>query len=150
VDGENLLTDPSRGLYSRDYFGERRYENAFASSYGHSVPRIAGKLQAAGAEFRDELLDVETSGPVKSAQLELPHAHPVAGLERVRRELLLHAGGTVWLRGMFRFAGRVGADPRPAPQPAADDRAAGGRRLRGSCRRRGSTNLPGHHISFLK
>jgi hypothetical protein len=62
VDGENLLTDPGRGLYSRNYFGERRYESAFASSYGHSVPRIDGQLQAAGAEFRGELLGVATSG----------------------------------------------------------------------------------------
>jgi hypothetical protein len=43
--GENVLTDPGRGLYSRDYFRARHYENVFANSSGHSVPRIDGALQ---------------------------------------------------------------------------------------------------------
>src|SRR5215213_2697077 len=51
IDGENLLTDPGRGLYSRDYFSTRRYENIFANCYGHSVPRMGGTLQGTGPDF---------------------------------------------------------------------------------------------------
>ena len=45
VDGESLLCDPGRGLYSKDYFRQARYENIFCNSIGHSVPRIDGLLQ---------------------------------------------------------------------------------------------------------
>ncbi len=75
VGGENMLVDPGRGLYSRAYFGPQRYENIFANSYGHGVPRIDGQLQAQGAAFRGELLAVETEGPVKRAQVELARAY---------------------------------------------------------------------------
>ncbi len=51
VDGESLLCDPGRGLYSREYFRQPRYENIFCNSVGHSVPRIGGRLQAPGPEF---------------------------------------------------------------------------------------------------
>lgn len=49
------LTDPGAGLYNRDYFSAKRYENIFANSYGHSVPVIGGKLQSAGERFKGEL-----------------------------------------------------------------------------------------------
>ena len=62
VQGESLLTDPGRGLYNRFYFSEQRYENIFANSFGHSVPRIAGQLQAPGHEFHGELLEAGASG----------------------------------------------------------------------------------------
>ncbi len=49
VDGESLIPDPGRGLYSKEYFRAGRYQNIFNNSYSHSVPRIGGQLQAAGA-----------------------------------------------------------------------------------------------------
>jgi hypothetical protein len=107
VDGENLLTDPGRGLYSRAYFGPQRYENIFANSYGHSVPRIGGQLQAAGHEFGGELLGVETAGAHKSAVVEFARAYSIEGLASVKRQLLVAAegeqAGTIWLQYEFRF-----------------------------------------------
>ena len=109
VDGENLLTDPGRGLYNRAYFSAQRYENVFANSYGHSVPRIGGELQRAGRDHAGELLGVETSGPVKRAEVEFARAYPVAGLASIRRELRLAAegeqAGTVWLEDTFGLDG---------------------------------------------
>ncbi len=70
VEGENLLTDPGRGLYSRHYFGPNRYDNIFANSYGHSVPRIGGQLQAPGRQHRGELTAVTTEPGNKSAAVE--------------------------------------------------------------------------------
>jgi hypothetical protein len=52
VDGESLIPDPGRGLYSKDYFRAGRYKNVFNNSYSHSVPRIGGQLQAPGPELR--------------------------------------------------------------------------------------------------
>ena len=80
VEGENLLTDPGRGLYSRHYFGPNRYDNIFANSYGHSVPRIGGQLQAPGRQFCGELTAVTTEPGNKSAVVEFAKAYPVEGL----------------------------------------------------------------------
>jgi hypothetical protein len=105
IDGENLLTDPGRGLYSRDYFSARRYENIFANSYGHSVPRIGGRLQGTGPNFHGELLEVGVQGPLKHAEVELARAYPSAGLASARRQLTLAADGDAWLQDDFRFDG---------------------------------------------
>jgi len=110
VDGENLLTDPGPGLYSRFYFGPQRYENIFANSYGHSVPRIGGQLQGVGREFAGQLVGVETAGPHKRVQIEFARAYPAPNLTSLRRQATLAAAGeeagTVWLEDAFAFAGQ--------------------------------------------
>jgi len=89
VDGETFLTDPGRGLYTRQYFGPERYQNIFANSYGHSVPRIGGQLQHGGREFCGELLNIELGGPVKRAEVELARAYTVPELASLRRQVTL-------------------------------------------------------------
>jgi len=105
VDGENLITDPGRGLYSRDYFGERRYENIFANSYGHGVPRVGGHLQGVGRQFCGELTNVETEGQIKRAQVEFARAYPVEWLASAVRQVTLEADGIAWLQDDVHFAG---------------------------------------------
>ena len=105
VDGENLLTDPGRGLYSRHYFGPNRYDNIFANSYGHSVPRIGGKLQAPGQQYRGELAAVTTEPGDKSAVVEFAKAYPVEGLVGASRTLAIEDQGTVILTDAFEFDG---------------------------------------------
>ncbi len=109
VDGENLLTDPGRGLYSRDYFNEKRYENIFANSYGHSVPRIGGALQSYGAAFRGELVAVSAKGKRKFAVVEFSGTYAVPTLKGLRRQLSLAPGGVVELEDSFTFAGAPAA-----------------------------------------
>ena len=109
VEGENLLTDPGRGLYSRAYFGLHRYENIFTNSYGHSVPRIGGQLQRAGREFAGTLLEsTSTQDAYKQADVEFGRAYPCTDLVSARRRLLLATGdseaGTLWLHDHFTFA----------------------------------------------
>jgi hypothetical protein len=104
VEGENLLTDPGRGLYSRQYFGPQRYDNIFANSYGHSVPRIGGQLQAPGREHCGELTAVKTDPGDKAATVEFAQAYAVAELTGARRTLALGDGGTVILTDAFEFS----------------------------------------------
>lgn len=109
VGGENLLTDPGRGLYSRDYFGPRRYENIFANSYGHSVPRIDELLQGTGREFAGTLLEsVDNADSTKQIALDFTAAYPCPELSSARREFRLatqgSATGTVWLHDRFQFS----------------------------------------------
>jgi hypothetical protein len=110
VDGENLLTDPGRGLYSRQYFGPNRYDNIFANSYGHSVPRIGGQLQAPGRQHRGELAEVkvkvEAKDEAKAATVEFARAYPVEALVRATRTLSVGDKGVVILTDAFEFTGK--------------------------------------------
>jgi hypothetical protein len=108
IAGENLLTDPGRGLYSRDYFGPQRYENIFVNSYSHSVPRIDGMLQGTGRAFAGKLLERVEEDGYKQVALEFTSAYLCLALTSARRELRLATGGdseqTVWLHDSFVFA----------------------------------------------
>jgi hypothetical protein len=102
--GETLLTDPGRGLYTRQYFGPERYEIIFANSYGHSVPRLGGQLQGEGRAYYGEFVEVDVAGPTKNVELELARAYPVAQLTGARRHLMLNETGVVWLQDTFSFS----------------------------------------------
>ena len=104
VGDETLLTDPGRGLYTRQYFGPERYENIFANSYGHSVPRVGDQLQRAGREFYGRFLNIETNGPTKQAQLEFARAYPLPNLISARRQITITKLGMVWLEDAFSFS----------------------------------------------
>ncbi len=104
ADGETFLADPGRGLYTRQYFGPERYDNIFANSYGHSVPRIGGWLQKEGREFCGEIVSVETSGPVKRVEIEFARAYPVTNLVSARRQVRLDLNGVIDLCDTFRFS----------------------------------------------
>ena len=84
-----------------------------SNSYGHSVPRIDGRLQQQGRAFRGELLAVERDGPRKTTLLELAGAYDVPGLTSVRRSFSLAAagpqGGTLWLEDRIAFTNGLGA-----------------------------------------
>lgn len=55
VDGQ-ALCDLGAGVYSRDYFGDKRYDILCTSSLGHNVPIINGKPQAAGKDYSGEII----------------------------------------------------------------------------------------------
>ncbi len=106
-DGEDLLCDPGKGLYSRQYFSPLRYENIFASAYGHSVPVIGGRLQSAGIEFSGDL--VEVAPDEKRVVIAFGDAYPVESLDRATRILHLDPeaapGGSLWVEDAFHFSG---------------------------------------------
>lgn len=103
VGGENLLTDPGRPLYTRQFFGPERYDNIFANSYGHNVPRIGGVLQAAGRQYEGRFVDVALDGPSKRVEIEFARAYPLANLASARRTIMPDETG-VLLHGRYRFA----------------------------------------------
>ncbi len=95
------LCDPGGGLYNKDYFSSKRYENVFANSYGHSVPRIGGNLQPAGAEWRGAM-KVDEDGAMR---IELADAYDVPELAGFERVLRVQDDGTVRLEDRFGFDG---------------------------------------------
>jgi hypothetical protein len=112
VDGENLLCDPGRGLYSQAYFREGRFENIFANSFGHSVPRVGGHLQMPGPKFgqgsleHGQIISQSQVGTKKSVVMDI---HPVYGLPELtlaRRTLELdEKTGELRLEDKFEFTG---------------------------------------------
>jgi Heparinase II/III-like protein len=109
VAGENVLTDPGRGLYSRDYFSAKRYDNIFANSYAHSVPRIDGELQGTCRAFSGKLLEAPENGETdRQVVLDFAAAYACPDLSSALRELRLSTEadgtGTLWLRDTFVFA----------------------------------------------
>ena len=112
VDGESLLCDPGRGLYSREYFRETRYENFFNNSLSHSVPRIGGQLQMPGpefggkAQFHGKILEHGEKENSKYTLIDLQPAYDISELELAQRTLTFSpASGEVVLEDSFAFSG---------------------------------------------
>ncbi|TXK74565.1 heparinase II/III family protein [Paenibacillus sp. N3.4] len=86
VAGENLLADLGAGVYTREYFGEGRYQYLHNASEGHSVPLINGMQQSAGRSFTAEVLRYEHQDNKLMFSLDLAGAYPQeAGLRSLIR-----------------------------------------------------------------
>ncbi len=86
VNNTIFLTDPGAGLYSREYFSAKRYENIFANSYGHSLPVIAGKLQSAGDKFKGTL----AYDTPNKATITFHNAYDLPSLKKAQRTISLN------------------------------------------------------------
>jgi hypothetical protein len=114
VNGENLLCDPGRGLYTRAYFRDQRFQNIFCNSFGHSVPRIGGRQQRPGPKFgggplvEGRFVEHSLDGAEKFAVIDFAALYGLPELTLARRTLRLVAEtGVIWLEDVFEFA----ADP---------------------------------------
>lgn len=102
VDDTVYLCDPGPGLYNAAYFGPERYENIFANSYGHSVPRIGGTLQPLG---RDHYGMMEKTGD-ESIAIHFEKAYAVPSLKSAVRTFQVR-NGEVSLQDSFTFEGEA-------------------------------------------
>jgi hypothetical protein len=89
IGGENFITDPGLGLYNKDYFSEKRYNNIFANSYGHSVPQINNNLQSTGESFFGKLVVVNSDDETKKVTVEFGKAYNITDLNIAKRSLVL-------------------------------------------------------------
>jgi hypothetical protein len=110
IAGETLICDPGRGLYSREYFREQRYQNIFCNSFSHSVPRIGGQLQHPGPEFggskqyRGTIVEHSARDGAKFVVIDMQGAYAIAGLKLARRTLQLSPLiGEISLADQFAF-----------------------------------------------
>lgn len=86
LDGRTLVADPGAETYSFRTFSTHRYDSQLLNSYGHPVPRVAGQLQEAGAEYRARVVEKEFTDDVDRMVLELRNAYDVPALRSLRRE----------------------------------------------------------------
>jgi len=112
VAGENLLCDPGRGLYSREYFRQQRYENFFNNSLSHNVPQIGNHLQMPGPEFGGKkkyygkIEEIGETEGAKFAIIDLKPAYDIPELELARRRFtFIPSTGEVVLEDEIGFSG---------------------------------------------
>lgn len=107
LDEVPLLCDLGSGQYTKEYFGDGRYDYLVNSSRGHSVPIIAGQLQQPGSDRRAVLLAVNTEDEAQAnIALELAAAYGVEELESfIRRTAIDRKQGRAELWDTFAFAG---------------------------------------------
>lgn len=105
VGGETLVVDPGRGLYTREYFNEHRYEHFVNRSFGHSVPLPGGVEQQAGGEFRATVLELDRSDASDRIRYDLTGAYPAtAHLELLTRTVEMRRGSPADIRLTDRFS----------------------------------------------
>lgn len=105
--GESLLIDPGAGVYTRDYFGEKRYTFVHNSSRGHSVPLIDGLEQQEGAEHAAIVKDKEVGPAGVILSLDLTRAYPSGALNSFIRQfkwIYIESNGTGVLELTDRFS----------------------------------------------
>jgi hypothetical protein len=112
IGGESLLPDAGRGLYSKQYFRQQRYDNVFNNSFSHNVPRIGGRLQSPGPEFGGrkqffgKIVDHGERDGQKFAVVEFQNAYDLPALKLARRTLNFDPKtGATRLEDEFAFEG---------------------------------------------
>jgi hypothetical protein len=93
LDGRTLILDPGAEVYSFRTFSEKRYESQLLNSYGHPVPRVAGKLQEAGPEWRARVITKEFTADTDRMVLDLRTAYDVPSLRKLEREFIFDRRG---------------------------------------------------------
>jgi len=87
-----VLCDPGSEVYTARTFSSRRYESKVLSSFGHSVPVIAGQLQRVGLEARAVVRRAEFSETKDTLELDFRSAYEVPELQRLERQFVYARG----------------------------------------------------------
>jgi len=105
INGKSVLLDLGSGLYTKEYFGEGRYNYICTSSAGHSVPIIAGELQSAGVDYYATLLELTAGEQTDKMSLELSSAYKLEQLSSFIRTFTWDKGNAqLTLSDQFQFA----------------------------------------------
>ncbi len=79
-----VVCDPGGETYTARTFSSRRYEGELLNSFGHPVPRIAGKLQKSGRDAQGEVVKA-FSDELDRFEIDITSAYPVDGLKSAKR-----------------------------------------------------------------
>jgi len=93
LDGRALIVDPGMEIYSFRTFSVDRYDSQLLNSYGHPVPRVAGRLQEVGPEWQTTVIETEFTDEVDRVVLDLRRAYDVPALRRLEREFVFDRRG---------------------------------------------------------
>ena len=89
VSGKDLfLTDLGAGEYTKEYFGEGRYEILCNRSLGHNVPLIAGKEQLTGEVYGCKSFEIIENEAEVQISMDVTSAYDVNPLSAFTREIV--------------------------------------------------------------
>jgi hypothetical protein len=80
-----LVVDPGAEVYTSRTFSPRRYKSDVLNSFGHSVPRVAGRLQSSGFSSRANILSADFSEQRDVLRLDLAPAYDVDEVRHLTR-----------------------------------------------------------------
>jgi len=86
--GNSFIRDLGAGVYDRDYFGEKRYENPFCGAEGHNLIFVDGKGQAPGREYGGRIVEYVRDPHYDVIQIDLTKAYPSHVLSEAFRTLI--------------------------------------------------------------
>jgi hypothetical protein len=93
VDGAAVLADPGAEVYTARTFGPKRYASNVLNSFGHPVPRVAGRLQRTGAKARAKVLGTEFTAEADTLALDIRPAYAVPSIETLHRTFVYSRKG---------------------------------------------------------
>jgi hypothetical protein len=87
------LLDPGAEVYTRRTFSSRRYESNVLNSFGHPVPRVAGKLQREGRQAAAKVLKTEFTDEKDTLVLDIRSCYDVPELAKLVRTFVFSRKG---------------------------------------------------------
>ncbi len=87
------LVDPGAEVYTARTFSSRRYESGVLNSFGHPVPRVAGKLQRTGRSAAAKVLKTDFTDEQDTVILDLRAAYDVNELKKLQRTFVFSRDG---------------------------------------------------------
>ena len=84
-----VLVDPGLEIYTARTFGPNRYDSKVLSSYGHSVPVVAGQLQQPGRAFAAKVISTAFSEKEDTIVFDLAKGYTVPALKSLIRTFTL-------------------------------------------------------------
>jgi hypothetical protein len=84
-DGRVALSEIGKDDYTNQTFGDLRYTSSVMNSFGHAVPRVAGKLQSTGSQARAVTVRSAFTPARDLWEIDLSSAYAVPELIKVTR-----------------------------------------------------------------
>jgi hypothetical protein len=83
-----LLVDPGSEVYTARTFSAHRFDSKVLNSFGHSVPRVAGKLQESGAKAAARDIQTEFTPASDAYRMDIRSAYAVPDLTKLVRSFV--------------------------------------------------------------
>ncbi|MCU0749583.1 MAG: heparinase II/III-family protein [Akkermansiaceae bacterium] len=83
--GRPILADPGAMVYNAKTFSKDRYRMPIMGSFGHSVPVVAGMLQAPGGKCAGRVVSTSFTDERDEVVIDLASAYPDSGLKQLTR-----------------------------------------------------------------
>jgi len=104
--GRTVLADPGAMVYRAETFSRDRFKLTVMGSYAHSVPVVAGFLQAEGNDCRGQVLATGFTEARDTMTIDMTSAYPGSGVKKLERQWIYQrdGDGSLVIEDRFTFA----------------------------------------------